>query len=321
MENNDLQRQGITNQEIQTAKQMLPSNGVVTPNASAATPVVQDHQKDAKIREMRKRNQSITEKMGRHPVNKRFQMMESIVSMVIRRFSPSVIVCGTGGLGKSHMVKEALKRLNLVKDEDGKKGKQGFTWVAGHIAPTGVYTAMHNRRDGGVLILDDVDIWSGETMMELCKAALDSYGERVISWNSSWADNNGLPRSFDFKGQVIFITNKMEHEMPQPLVDRSWLVPVVLTTPEIFERMKTILPKMHPKVDLKIKQGVLEHLKKICTPEDPVTFRSLERAIRLRMANPPGEYRPNDPRADQYGFMPRPDGSLPWYDLLDVFGA
>ncbi len=288
MQTNNLQGEtNIKNGTLENINFTNPSsvtNEVVTPIASTATTAeTQSIEENTKIREMKARNQSITDKMSKHSVNKRFEMMESIVLMVIRRFSPSVIVCGTGGLGKSHMVKEALKRMNLVED---KKGKQGFTWVAGHIAPTGVYTAMHDRQEGGVLVLDDVDIWSGETMMELCKAALDSYGQRVISWNSSWADNNGLPRKFDFKGQVIFITNKMEHEMPQPLVDRSWLVPVVLTTTEVFERMNTILPNMYPGVDINIKRGVLKHLKETHANGDAVTFRTLDRAIRLRMGAP-----------------------------------
>tara|TARA_B100001287_G_C22686600_1_gene534171 strand:+ start:5717 stop:6619 length:903 start_codon:yes stop_codon:yes gene_type:complete len=250
---------------------------------------------------LKARNEVVTRRMAQKPVNKRFEMMETIVTMVIQKFSPSVIICGTGGLGKSHLVKERLKAAKLIEDKEGPKG---YTWVAGHMAPTGLYTAMHRRKDGGVLVLDDVDIWSNETMMELCKAALDSYAERTISWDSSWADNKGLPRKFPFKGQVIFITNKEEKDMPQPLIDRSFFVPVVLTGTEVLERMQKVLPDMFPKVPLQMKQEVLAHLKTIASEEDPVTFRSLDRAIRTRLFA-------------QHNIQKGVD----WKELLDTFGV
>lgn len=245
------------------------------------------------------RNEVVTRRMALLEVNKRFELMEQIIKMVVKKFVPSMIICGTGGLGKTYTVKQILKKARLLED---KEGPVGYTWVAGHMSATGLYTAMHQRKDGGVLVLDDVDIWGNETMMELCKAALDSYSERTISWNSTWADQNGLPRKFDFKGQVIFITNKEEKDMPQPLIDRSFFVPVVLTGTEILERMERVLPNIHPKVPVPMKQEVLAHLKTVATEEDPVTFRSLDRAIRTRLY------------AEQ-------DSSVDWKGMLDTFGV
>lgn len=245
------------------------------------------------------RNEVVTRRMAQLEVNKRFELMEQIIKMVVKKFVPSMIICGTGGLGKTYTVKQILKKANLTED---KEGPTGYTWVAGHMAATGLYTAMHQRKDGGVLVLDDVDIWGNETMMELCKAALDSYSERTISWNSSWADQNGLPRKFDFKGQVIFITNKEEKDMPQPLIDRSFFVPVVLTGTEILARMQKVLPNIHPKVPMPMKMEVLAHLKTVATEEDPVTFRSLDRAIRTRLY------------AEQ-------DATVDWKEMLVTFGV
>lgn len=244
------------------------------------------------------RNEVVTKRMAKLPVNKRFELMEQIIKMVVKKFVPSMIICGTGGLGKTYTVKQILKAAGLVED---KEGPTGYTWVAGHMAPTGLYTAMHQRKDGGVLVLDDVDIWGNETMMELCKAALDSYSERTISWNSGWADQQGLPRKFAFKGQVVFITNKEEKDMPQPLIDRSFFVPVVLTGTEVLERMQKVLPNIHPRVSMPMKQEVLAHLKEVASEEDPVTFRSLDRAIRTRLFAETN-------KAD-------------WKELLDTFGV
>ena len=245
------------------------------------------------------RNEVVTRRMAALEVNKRFELMEQIIKMVVKKFVPSMIICGTGGLGKTYTVKQILKLAGLVED---KEGPTGFTWVAGHMSATGLYTAMHQRKDGGVLVLDDVDIWNSDTMMELCKAALDSYSERTISWNSSWADQNGLPRKFDFKGQVIFITNKEEKDMPQPLIDRSFFVPVVLTGTEILARMQKVLPDIHPKVPMPMKMEVLAHLKTVASEEDPVTFRSLDRAIRTRLY------------AEQ-------DATVDWKEMLVTFGV
>lgn len=243
----------------------------------------------------RQRNESITRKLAERPVAQRFSMMRNLVDMVMRRIHPSVLICGPGGTGKSYMVKQQLKKRGFVED---KKGTSGYTWIAGHMAPTGIYEAMHNRKDGGVIVLDDVDIWGGsgaDTGMELCKAALDSYDKRVISWHSKWADQNGLPRKFDFQGQVIFITNRLESQIPQPLLDRCFYIPVVLSWNEIFERMEQIIqpskdgPGMYPKVPLEQKQEVLKHLKATSKPGDPVSFRDLDRGIRLRVGVEKGQ--------------------------------
>ena len=63
--------------------------------------------------------------------------------------------------------------------------------------------------------------------------------------------------------------------MPQPLIDRSFFVPVVLTGTEILARMQKVLLNIHPKVPMPMKTEVLAHLKTVATEEDPVTFRSL----------------------------------------------
>jgi hypothetical protein len=282
-----------------------PPNGLSTNDNSSAAPQPKSAEptpagKATLIKEKQQRNEAVTAKLATRPVAKRFEMMASLIDMVMRRIHPSVLICGPGGIGKSYMVKEQLKKRGFAEDKPGRKG---FTWIAGHMSPTGIYEAMHNRKDGGVLVLDDVDIWSGsgqDTGMEICKAALDSYDKRVISWHSKWAEQNGLPRKFDFNGQVIFITNRRESQIPQPLLDRCFYIPVVLTWEEIFERMEQIVPNMYPKVPLKEKLEVLNHLKASSNPGDPISFRTLDRGIRLRVGC---------------------DGNQDWKDYIDVFGV
>jgi hypothetical protein len=270
--------------------------------AEPSTTIVESSKNAKRVKEKQQRNEAVTAKLATRPVARRFEMMASLIDMVMRRIHPSVLICGPGGIGKSYMVKAQLKKRGFVKD---KLGKKGFSWIAGHISPTGIYEAMHNRKDGGVLVLDDVDIWTGanaSTGMELCKAALDSYDERVISWHSSWAESHGLPRNFNFNGQVIFITNRRENQIPQPLLDRCFYIPVVLKWEEIIERMEQIIPKMYPKVPLEQKLQVLEHLKATSKPGDPISFRTLDRGIRLRVG---------------LAEHPSPDE---WKDFIDVFG-
>ena len=60
------------------------------------------------------------------------------------------------------------------------------------------------------MLLDDVDrIFGDEEAMNILKAALDSSVVRKVCWgkNSRFLDDEGIPNSFEYSGQVVFITN------------------------------------------------------------------------------------------------------------------
>ena len=51
--------------------------------------------------------------MATFNINQRFNFLQDLTSMVVMGSTPSLIVTGEGGLGKTHTVTETIKELNL----------------------------------------------------------------------------------------------------------------------------------------------------------------------------------------------------------------
>lgn len=118
----------------------------------------------------------------------------------------SLIISGPAGLGKSYTVEQAIKEY----DPEGHK-----TIIAkGFVRPTGLYMLLHEyRHPGNVIVLDDADsIFADQDALNILKAACDTTKERMISWRAETkmvdADGDPIDRMFEYKGTIIFITNK-----------------------------------------------------------------------------------------------------------------
>ena len=136
-------------------------------------------------------------------LTKRFATLDRMTGHVIGGMLPSLIISGPAGLGKSFGIRKALRH---AEQESGLK----FDMISGSITAVGLYIALWNMRDGGVVVLDDCDdVFRDETTLNILKAALDSGDERVISWRkkSSWLKDEGIDDRFEFRGRVVFLTN------------------------------------------------------------------------------------------------------------------
>jgi len=145
-------------------------------------------------------------------IGKRVRVMDTITNSVIAGDIPSMVVYGAPGVGKSYSV---MKALNDTARSDT---EFKFDVIKGSVTAAGLYRALFNQRNGGIVMLDDSDsIFKDEESLNLLKAALDSSDVRQLSWRkqSRWleelAEENGLRledvQDFEFEGGVIFITN------------------------------------------------------------------------------------------------------------------
>ena len=237
---------------------------------------------------------NITDRLMKLPVEKRFGYLKKAVRMVINgaQQSPTqkgkgisgIMICGMGGIGKTHLVIDTLNEAGLVQGEDWWKN-------SGKCSALGVYQLLYEHRDGGIVVMDDTDLWNDKQAMNIMKAALDTYGERVVSWNTKGADQMGLPRCFKTKASVIFITNRSEKAIPQPVKDRCIYVPLQVTRNEMFLRMEQVLPNMEPKTcSMEIKTEVLNYLREVrLNTDDPITLRSLYMALKWRLGAEEGD--------------------------------
>ena len=135
----------------------------------------------------------------------RFEILEMMTQAAINCDVRALIVSGPPGLGKSYMVHETL--TNSPNGDD-----HGV--VKGYVKATGLFKLLHRHRHAGqVLVFDDADeIFNDDTALTLLKAVCDSSKRRIVSYLSEAIlideeTSERLPKSFEFEGTVIFITN------------------------------------------------------------------------------------------------------------------
>jgi hypothetical protein len=172
--------------------------------------------------------------------------------MVVMGNTPSLIVTGEGGLGKTHTVTETIKELNL-EDND---------WVTfkGYSTARGLYNTLFDH-NGKLIVFDDCDsVLEDKVALNILKSALDSYETRQITWMAKMTKSDEYPNQFNFTGRVIFISNKDRSKIDGAILSRSLTVDLSMSPQEKIERMSFILPRILPTVPLDVKVDALNFL-------------------------------------------------------------
>jgi len=225
-------------------------------------------------------------------INTRFSFVEKLVTMVCKGIQVSGIITGEGGLGKSYTIMKTLKANNMVDVSDISKfpagsvlGSNTFIRVKGYSTAKGLYRTLYEN-NGRVIVLDDCDsVLVDKVALNLLKGALDSYDERIISWNADIKDED-LPRSFNFTGRVIFISNMAKGQFDQALRTRSMMVDLEMTASQKVERMEYIITSddFLPEVETEVKRMALDFIdaNKGIIPD--LSLRTLTTLIKLVVA-------------------------------------
>jgi hypothetical protein len=143
-------------------------------------------------------------------LNERFEVLQEITQSAIDGDVRALIVSGPAGLGKSYEVEQKLIENSIPDD----------CIVKGYVRAPALYKLLYrNHREGDVLVLDDADtVLFDDTSMSFLKAVLDSSDRRTVSYLTEGRlidEENAelLPKSFQFNGAVILITNLDFDEM------------------------------------------------------------------------------------------------------------
>lgn len=136
----------------------------------------------------------------------RFDTISVLTEACIMGDARSLIVSGPAGLGKSYTIQAALEAWDTEN--------KFHTIIKGNVRATGIYKLMYQYRNkGNVIVFDDSDgIFHDEISLNLLKAVCDTTNTRRLSWLTEAMlidEETGerVPRTFDFEGTVIFITN------------------------------------------------------------------------------------------------------------------
>jgi hypothetical protein len=149
--------------------------------------------------------------------------------------------------------------------------------VKGYSTAKGLYRTLFDNRNR-VIIFDDCDsILRDPVALNLLKGALDSYDKRIISWNSESLNDDELPRSFEFRGGVIFISNLPIFKIDQAIRSRAICVDVSMNTAQKIERMGAIIKteEFMPEYDLEVKERALRFLDEMKNDAADLNLRTL----------------------------------------------
>lgn len=233
-------------------------------------------------------------KNEKYDINTRFGFVEKLVTMVATGVQPSAVITGEGGLGKTYTVTKTLE-ANGLKDisnlADFQVGtilnaRKCFSFVKGYSTAKGLYRTLFENQKG-TIVFDDCDaVLKDPVALNLLKGALDSYGKRIISWNADMRDDD-LPRSFEFQGRVIFISNMPQEKIDQAIRSRSMMIDLSMTLDQKIDRMEHIAASEEflPEYSKEIKLDALGLIREIKEDVKEISLRTLIAVSKVRASN------------------------------------
>jgi hypothetical protein len=215
--------------------------------------------------------------MSTFTINQRFEFLGNLTQMVICGITPSLIVVGEGGLGKTHSVNQSIKNTDMCKSD--------YVFFKGYSTARGLYNTLYDN-NGKLIIFDDCDsVLEDKVALNILKSALDSYENRSITWMSNMNKNDDYPQQFDFTGRIIFISNKSKESINDAILSRSLTVDLTMTPNDKIERMTSILGSILPEYTLEAKKEALDFLKTV-KDEVNLNMRMLIMVTKIRDSYP-----------------------------------
>jgi len=230
----------------------------------------------------------------RFGINQRFEFVEQLVKMVADGVQPSAVITGEGGLGKTYTVTKTLESKGYTDISDLAEFQVGsvvsmrkcFRMVKGFSTAKGLYRTLFENNKS-IVVFDDCDaILKDPVALNLLKGALDSYGKRIISWNADFKDED-LPKSFNFEGRVIFISNMTEDKIDQAIRSRSMMIDLTMSLDQKIDRMETIAQSAEflPEYSKTIKSDALALIREIKDDVKEISLRTLIAVSKVRASN------------------------------------
>ncbi len=214
-------------------------------------------------------------------VTERFEFIKKFTKLVAKGVIPSLVVTGSGGLGKTHTILNTLNEIGLKEDTIGEIDGD-FVFIKGYTTPRNLYTTLYHN-NGKVIVFDDCDSSFKDPIgANIFKAALDSSARRIISWGAESKDDE-VPSRFEFIGKVIFISNLEMGKFPQAILSRSMLTDLTLNMEEKVERIEQIFKeeKNYEKDD---KAEVLNFVKKNASKAKDLNIRSAFNILKIKVS-------------------------------------
>ena len=220
----------------------------------------------------------------------RFTFTEALTEMVATGKSPSAIVTGEGGIGKTFTICKVLAANGFVNSLEPEavhvQPSKQYVMIKGYSTPYALYRTLFENQDR-VIIFDDCDsILKDATAINLLKAALDSYSKRVVCWQSE-VKGSDLPTSFTFNGGVIFISNHTLTSLDQAVRTRALCVDLSMNADQKLERMAQLVADkdFQPELPKQVKVDALALIKENLPKVRNLSLRTLIQVSKIRNGN------------------------------------
>lgn len=196
-------------------------------------------------------------------VNHRLDMLATMVHGVCKGDFHGFVVQGEKGLGKSHTVHRVLDEYDPTvpgNEEMPEEQRRSIRRFTGKITPLQLFLALQEwNTNKCILLFDDCDsAWNEIDALNVLKAAMDTKDRRIVTW----ATTSRLVReqSFEFKGQVIVITNaNMVSKHYKAFLDRVHKFPLKMTSAEKLVKIREIAA-MDTRYDRQLAAQVMAHI-------------------------------------------------------------
>jgi len=235
----------------------------------------------------------------RFGINTRFEFVEKLVKMVATGVQPSAVITGEGGLGKTYTVKKTLEACGIpdltavMAETEGEScGAEGYVMVKGYSTAKGLYRTLFEN-NGSIIVFDDCDsILKDPVALNILKGALDSYDTRWVSWNSEMKESDDLPRTFEFTGAIIFISNMEQESIDQAVRSRSMMIDLSMSLEQKIDRMEHISTQEEggflPNYPVEYKTDALALIRELKDDVKEISLRTLISVTKIRAANNDG---------------------------------
>jgi hypothetical protein len=159
-----------------------------------------------------------------------------------------------------------------------------FTQIKGFSTAKNMFRTLYEN-NGSTIIFDDCDsILKDAIAINILKAALDSYDKRVITWGAEMRGDDDLPRSFEFTGKIVFISNLNQNKIDQAIRSRSMLIDLSMTQDQKLDRMEHLIASedFMPEYSVAIKKDAIALIRQLKDTAREISLRTLITVSKIR---------------------------------------
>ena len=250
-------------------------------------------EKEVEGRIEKEMNQNLFQGQGKNDSGfELFNNLKEHIEFIINKHSNALIIYGPAGMSKTYTVRRTLYFNNV------KPGKEYVIEKGSSLGLLSTYSLLYKNRNK-LLILDDFDTpLKDENIVNLLKAITDTYEKRILSLPRdlilATGDRGekviGVPEKFEYRGQLIIITNLKRNQIDSALLSRAPGIEVNYDTKQILKHTEKLLKYMNPAIPMKFKQEAYDYITKLYKNDKNiiVSFRTINSSIEARVGNPQG---------------------------------